>query len=120
MSASPSSRTCTNCQLPFPLQAEYERCPVCDRTTTVLLTTPLPDDWERRLSVAFEAWADSSEETDRVIANRARRLLDAGYEWPEAARLAARFQGEGKVDVQEIEQLLAKGATHSQAAKIAS
>lgn len=115
-----ASRTCPSCDLPFPFQAEYESCPVCTSTTAVLLTTPLPDDWEKRLEQHYEDQLDAAEEADRVIANRLYRLRRAGFAWDVAARLASRFQGPDKVEVPYVEQLLADGATHKQVVGIVS
>ena len=113
-----SSRSCPTCQLPFPLRAEFENCPVCAAKTTVLLTTPLPSDWEKQLEQFYENASESMEEADRVVANRLKRFRDAGFDWETAARLAGRYQGPDKVDLHTVEEWLAKGCSHAVAAKI--
>ena len=72
------ARFCKNCDLHFPYRSEYEQCPGCAGRTAALLTTDLRLDWEQRVKEFFDGMAESSDEVDRIIANRLGRFREIG------------------------------------------
>lgn len=85
-----------------------------------MLVDPPAPDWEETLEekLLILHGDRTVDEQTRIITNRIIRLRELGFSWDQASWLGARYFGEDKVDVHQVEDLIKAGATPYQAARI--
>lgn len=107
---------CSHCEVHLPVgDHENRTCPGCGEKTTYNIAHTPHADWETRVARS----SSRSSDDDKVTDWRLLQLLQAGLDYETANELATMRRPDGTtVDVGRFHELVERGATPAQAARI--